>query len=193
MSNASAIYGLVLAGGRSSRMGYDKALIDYHGKPQREYLSSILSIVCEKVFVSCKQTEIVPAHLHPLPDQFDIESPLNGILSAFQLNNQVAWLTVPVDMPFVDESTLRYLTGHRDYKKAATCFYDSDGQEPEPLLAIWEASCYNDLLHYYKQGAVSPRGFLKQQVINLLTPPDKRVHQNINTREDLDNYQANRS
>ncbi|HEY9045654.1 MAG TPA: NTP transferase domain-containing protein [Ohtaekwangia sp.] len=192
MSDASPIYGLVLAGGRSSRMGHDKSLIDYHGKSQREYLTEILSIFCEKVFVSCKTTDGLPAHLHPLPDQFTIDSPLNGILSAFQHNHEVAWLTMPVDMPFVDEAVLRFLIEHRDQTKAATCFYDSDGKEPEPLLAIWEATCNKPLFDYYKMGAISPRGFLKQQHINLLEAPDKRIHQNINTSEELDRYRDNK-
>ncbi|MFT5737968.1 MAG: molybdopterin-guanine dinucleotide biosynthesis protein A, partial [Maribacter sp.] len=37
ISNAK-IYGLVLAGGKSTRMGVDKGLITYHGLPQRDYL-----------------------------------------------------------------------------------------------------------------------------------------------------------
>ena len=109
-----AIYGLVLAGGRSSRMGRDKGLIVYNNKPQREYIADLLREFCAQVYVSCKTKEYIPAELNPLPDQFDLEGPLNGILSAFEKNNSVAWLTVPIDMPYVDGAVLAYLLKHRN-------------------------------------------------------------------------------
>ncbi len=183
-----AIYGLVLAGGRSSRMGRDKGLIVYNGKPQREYITDLLRKFCVHVFTSCKTQEYIPIELNPLPDQFELESPLNGVLSAFEKNNSVAWLTVPVDMPYVDEAVLAFLLQHRDADKTATCFVDSDGKNPEPLLAIWEAKAAVSLKMYYEAGGISPREFLKQQDILLLQPPDKRIHHNINTPDELDDF-----
>jgi molybdenum cofactor guanylyltransferase len=183
-----AIYGLVLAGGRSSRMGRDKGLIVYNDKPQREYVAALLRKFCVQVYVSCKTKEYIPAELNPLPDQFDLESPLNGILSAFEANNSVAWLTVPIDMPYVDDATLAYLVSHRDTNKIATCFVDSDGKHPEPLLALWEARTAEPLKKYYQRGGISPREFLKHQDILLLQPPDKRIHYNINTPDELDDF-----
>jgi molybdopterin-guanine dinucleotide biosynthesis protein A len=183
-----AIYGLVLAGGRSSRMGRDKGLIVYNGKPQREYIADLLGKFCAAVFTSCKTQEYIPAELNPLPDQFELESPLNGILSAFEKNNTVAWLTVPVDMPYVDDAVLSFLLQHRDTGRMATCFVDSDGKNPEPLLAIWEANAAIPLKNYYERGGISPREFLKQQDILLLQAPDKRIYHNINTPGELDDF-----
>lgn len=186
--SSPAIYGLVLAGGRSLRMGRDKGLIIYNDKPQREYIAALLHKFCAQVFVSCKTKEYIPAALNPLPDHFELESPLNGILSAFESNNSVAWLTVPVDMPYVDETALAYLVKHRDTTKMVTCFVDSDGKQPEPLLALWEAKAAAPLKIYYESGGISPREFLKQQNILLLQPPDKRIHYNINTPDELDDF-----
>lgn len=187
-NNDAAIYGLVLAGGRSSRMGRDKGLIVYNNKPQREYIAELLGKFCSEVYVSCKAKEYIPAAHNPLPDQFYLESPLNGILSAFEKNNSVAWLTVPVDMPYVDEAALAHLITHRNTNKMVTCFIDSDGKHPEPLLALWEAKAAAPLKMYYESGGISPREFLKQQDILLLHPPDKRIYQNINTPEELDDF-----
>lgn len=182
------IYGLVLAGGRSSRMGRDKSLIAYNGKPQREYIADLLRKFCVQVFTSCKTQEYIPAELNPLPDQFELESPLNGILSAFESNNSVAWLTVPIDMPYVDEAVLAFLLQYRDASKIATCFVDSEGENPEPLLAIWEVNAAVPLKKYFQSGGRSPREFLKQQDILLLQPPDKHIHYNINTPGELDDF-----
>lgn len=48
------VNGLVLAGGRSLRMGRDKGAIAWHGKPQREYAADMLKNLCGEVFISCR-------------------------------------------------------------------------------------------------------------------------------------------
>jgi molybdopterin-guanine dinucleotide biosynthesis protein A len=126
------INGLILAGGESSRMGSDKSLLNFHGRPQREYLFETLSKCCDQVFVSCNPQQQIPVSLNPLPDAFQLKSPLNGILTAFQYDHSCAWLTVPVDMPNIDLKTLEYLLAVRQPLKMATCFFDSDGKYPEP-------------------------------------------------------------
>jgi len=188
----SSIYGLVLAGGKSSRMGQDKGLIDFNGKPQREYIAGLLKKFCDEVYISCKKSSDIPVNLNPLEDRFELEGPMNGILSAFAMNDSVAWITVPVDMPYVDEATIEHLIAHRDITKDAVCFYDSDGENPEPLLAVWESKASPHLIEYYKNGGISCRNFLKQNDILLLKSPDERIHKNINTPEDLRAFQ-NRS
>jgi molybdopterin-guanine dinucleotide biosynthesis protein A len=185
--------GLILAGGRSSRMGYDKSLIEYHAVSQREYLFEILTNFCDHVYTSCKKSESVPSHLNPLPDQFNLESPLNGILTAFSTHKDVAWLTVPIDMPNLDKTVLEYLIGERDQTKIATCFFDSDGEKPEPLLTLWEKHGYALMLDFYNAGNKSPREFLIQQDINVIEAPDKKYLININDPDDLKKFQANKN
>lgn len=185
MTDAPAVYGLILAGGQSSRMGHDKSLIDYHGAPQREYLHTLLKKHCAEVFISCKTTHNIPYHLSPLPDQFELESPLNGILSAFHFNASVAWLTVPVDMPFVNDKIIHHLIQRRDRQKVATCFYDSTGKKPEPLLTLWEPKAFAGLQEFFTQGNISPRQFLMRSDINILTTPDPKSLLNINDPDDL--------
>ena len=182
---SDGIYGLVLAGGRSNRMGRDKGLIDYHGKPQRVHLFDLLNKFCAKVFVSCKKEQETPLHLNPIHDKFDFESPLNGILSAFDLHPKKAWLAVAVDMPFVDENALKFLISNQDPKKMATCFYDSEGKLPEPVFTIWEPLALNHLLRFRETGEISPRDFLSKNDVHLINIPDSRVLFNANTPDDL--------
>ena len=52
------LYGLVLAGGRSTRMGQDKSLISYHGKAQREYMADLLGQWCSRTFISCRGDQV---------------------------------------------------------------------------------------------------------------------------------------
>lgn len=185
---STTVNGLILAGGKSQRMGSDKSLINFHGKPQREYLFDLLSEVCATVYTAHKSGLVVPEYLNPIPDRFEIESPLNGILSAFTYAPNVAWLTAPVDMPNIDLHLLRYLLQHRNANTVATCFTDSDGKDPEPLFTLWEPTAYPLLKKYYDDGGKGVKYFLLNHPINLIAAPDKRLHLNINSADDLLNY-----
>jgi molybdopterin-guanine dinucleotide biosynthesis protein A len=180
----NALNGLILAGGKSSRMGRDKSLIVFHNLPQRLHLFNLLKPFCDNVYLSCKNTTNIPHDLNPLPDQFEIDSPLNGILSAFVHEPNAAWLAVAVDMPFVDTATIEALIQNRNPGNVATCFYDSDGIKPEPLLTIWEPRAFPLLREFQKRGAISPRQFLMENDIHLLTVPDKRALVNVNREGD---------
>jgi molybdopterin-guanine dinucleotide biosynthesis protein A len=185
---SAPIYGLILAGGKSSRMGYDKSTIDYHGKPQRQYLFDELAKLCNKVFVSCRKSHQVPDHLNPLIDRFNIESPLNGILTAMTYDPSVAWFVVAADMPMVTTASLEYLLQHRNREKVATCFIDSDLTKPEPLFSIWEPRAFQLVKYFYEKGKISPRDFLMQSDILLVKPPVGNVSVNINSPEELERF-----
>ena len=181
----NTLNGLILAGGKSSRMGRDKSQIVFHELPQRHHLFNLLKPFCNKVYLSCKSATNIPHDLNPLPDQFDIDSPLNGILTAFVHDPDAAWLAIAVDMPFVDTVTLETLIQNRKPDKVASCFFDSDGAKPEPLLTIWEPRAFPLLREFQKRGAISPRRFLMENDIHLLSVPDKRALVNVNTEGDL--------
>jgi molybdopterin-guanine dinucleotide biosynthesis protein A len=178
--------GLILAGGKSARLGRDKSLINYHGKPQRDFLVDTLKPFCSQVFLS--QPKNFKASQTIIPDHFDLDSPLNGILSAFHFDPQVAWLTVPVDMPNIDSNAVQYLLKNRDEHKTATCFLDSDGENPEPLFTIWEAKAKPMLFDFFNSGQFSPKKFLMENDICLIKAPALSILTNINTEEDLQAY-----
>ncbi|MDH5397265.1 MAG: NTP transferase domain-containing protein [Cyclobacteriaceae bacterium] len=182
------LYGLVLMGGRSQRMGKDKAQLVYHDKPQREYLYDLLNVHCQKAFLSVKVSDTS----FPLPqiqDEYTMASPLNGILSALKNFPDQAWLTVPCDMPNVDEQLIKNLITMRHPDKIFTGFYDSDGHFPDPLLGIWEPHVL-PLLEEYALHHKSPRNFLLNNDTHLLACPDSRYLQNINTPEEFKKFRS---
>jgi molybdopterin-guanine dinucleotide biosynthesis protein A len=190
MKHARTLNGLILAGGKSLRMGHDKSLIEYHNVSQREYLFNMLRNFCANVFTSCKITQTVPVRFNPLPDKYDFDSPLNGVLTAFAHDAIAAWLTIPIDMPLIDVEIVSYLVSKRDTSKVATCFYDSDGKNPEPLITIWEPRAYPLLLTFQKEGKISPRDFLKQHDTHIIEIPDRNALANINSPEDLERFKS---
>lgn len=180
-----SLIGVVLAGGQSQRMGRDKSLIDYHGIPQRHYAFHLLSAFCDEVYLSCRNTKDVPAELNPVEDQFSFRSPLNGILSVWAQKPQSALLTLPVDMPWVDQALISHLLAGRDPKGFATCFRDCDGQRPEPLLCLWEPKAFTPLKVFAEVGNISPRLFLESNSVALLDAENPFKLTNVNTPQDL--------
>ena len=188
MNTKPDLFGLILSGGESKRMGTNKAFIKYHDKAQINYLFEILKNHCTEVYSSCKKSEEYDKDLNPLPDQFDLNTPLNGILTAFQKHKTHTWLSVPVDMPNIDSFLIEHLIQNRDKTKQASCYFDSTGKLPDPLLCIWEPNIYSALINYYKSGGNSPRELLQKSNIHLIEIPDKKYLININTPEELKTF-----
>ncbi len=178
-----SLNGLILTGGRSTRMGHDKSQLIYHEKPQREHLVDLLKPYCNAVFWSVnteQAAEMTTTNRPFIVDAFDLAGPLNGILSAFLYDATEAWLVVACDMPLLTARSLNALMQGRNPAQMATVFYDSDGQSPEPLLGIYEPAFGPILQQAQVNGAYSPRQLLRQNDVNLLTAPDIRELANIN-------------
>lgn len=145
------INGLILSGGQSSRMGEEKRLLNYHGQSQEVYLYNMLKPFCTEVFVSINVHQ--ESSLPFIRDTFiEINSPMVGILSAFQQNPDTAWLVIACDMPYIKAETITELLDKRDATKKATAFENPQEHFPEPLITIYEPSIYPFLLEAYRAG-----------------------------------------
>lgn len=182
------LYGLVLAGGKSVRMGHDKSIMQWHGKEQRYYMADLLGKVCDEVFISCReeqQTQIDGSY-QLLVDNYPGAGPLIGILSAFKSNPDVAWLVTACDLPLLDLPTLQYLIQNRDSSSIATTFQSPHDGLPEPLITIWEPASFERLQMHRTDGYTCPRKALIRNEANvkMLTAPNPEVLINANTPED---------
>jgi molybdopterin-guanine dinucleotide biosynthesis protein A len=182
MASHPEVYGLILSGGRSTRMGTDKGELAYHGMPQREFLFNALKKYCGQVFTSCYKDQNIRKDLNPLEDQFEIKGPMNGILSAFEKYSDKAWFIVAVDMPYVDETAFEEILTKRNEEKVATCFYNQEEKFPEPLLTLWEPRAFPLLWTFFLQGRISPKDFLANNDVQLIIPVDAKILVNINDK-----------
>lgn len=188
-NNTAPLYGLILAGGYSKRMGQDKALIDFHGKPQVSFCFDLVSRFCKQVFVSVRADQRY-FHLPLLNDleKFANQGPLGGILSAMENYPDVSWLVLACDLPLVEENTLRFLIAHRETSKIATAFKSAGDQLPEPLCAVWESHAFNELSASFSKGMRCPRKILINSDAHLLNLPDDRWLRNFNSPADLKQF-----
>ncbi len=177
------LYGLVLAGGESTRMNHDKALLDYHGRPQAQVIYDLLKGVCENVYISSRAGQWSEGGLNDLPEIHDIFhalGPMSGILSAMHTHPNAAWLVVACDLPFIKSGTIAKLVGSRDPLKMATCFKSTRDQLPEPLCAIYEPKIRARLFEYVTMGNLSPRDVLRKSQIKMMDQTDEDNLENVN-------------
>jgi len=183
------LFGLVLAGGKSERMGRDKGLIEYYGKPQREYTAELISHFCKETFISCRADQAGGIG-NPLPDTFTGLGAFGGILSAFRRQPDAAWLVVACDLPLLDEHTISQLVGFRNPSKVATAFNSPASEFPEPLISIWEPRAYPILLQFLAQGYACPRKVLINSNVELLDAKRPEALRNVNKPDEMEDVKT---
>ncbi len=183
------LYGLVLAGGLSSRMKTDKSILDYHGKSQVAYCFDLLSQKCRKVFVSNRESQAqIKGHknLPQIHDTFSNIGPLGGILTAMTKYPQMSWVVLACDLPFVNQETIDTLIRQRDTSKIATAYISSkDPHLPEPLCAIYEPNAFVTLKEFYDRGIHCPRKILINSEVCLIEQNEKSSLTNINNLQEF--------
>lgn len=192
ISKETKLYGLVLAGGKSTRMGHDKSVIEWHGKEQRYYMADLLKKFCDEVFISCReeQEDEIDSNYNTITDKVEGKGPIVGIQSAFATHDSVAWLVLACDLPLIDESTLMYLVEHRDKTKVATTYKSPHDGLPEPLISIWEPEGKNALASFREQGYNCPRKVLINSDVAIIDPVNEQALINANTPEDAAKVKA---
>lgn len=189
-----ALFGLVLAGGRSRRFGSDKAAVDVGGRSLLTRTVGLLRPVIDDVFVSVRrdQTDDELRSAFPLivDEQPDL-GPAGGLLAAQRRRGDVAWLVVACDMPGLAEATVLNLVQSRNAGRAATAYRSPVDGDVEPLCAIYEPAT---LARFARQAAagqgLSPRGLLSECDVEFVELTEPGALTNVNTPADLKRHDA---
>src|SRR5262245_34582834 len=91
--------GFILAGGKSTRMGRDKALLDWHGRTLLAHMVGLLETAADEVHVVGR---------YPLLDRAPSRGPLSGIARALEFSSTEANLVLAVDLPYLTKDFLIY-------------------------------------------------------------------------------------
>jgi molybdopterin-guanine dinucleotide biosynthesis protein A len=181
---AASVYGLVLAGGRSTRMQRDKAGLEYAGRSQLERAVELITPLVERVFVSVRRDQTgdpLRARFAQIVDSGEVAGPIAGIIAAQARHPDVTWLVLACDLPLLDRDSLQHLLRSRRPEKQATAYRSSHDGLPEPLCALYEPSSRDALRAYVASGRDCPRKFLINADAALLDQPDPGALDNVNT------------
>jgi molybdenum cofactor guanylyltransferase len=181
------VFGLLLAGGRSSRMRRDKAALEYRGRTQLEDAYDLLASVTQRAFVSVRpdqMNEPLRQRFPQIVDEHTDLGPLAGILAAQRAHPDAAWLVLACDLPFLDTAVLRHLLERRDRQGYATAFRSTLDGLPEPLCAVYEPKSAAPLARFATGGKSCPRKFLIEHQATLLEPLRAEALDNVNSTTD---------
>ena len=185
---ARPMYGLVLAGGESRRMGQDKALLKRDGKSQLQHVVELLDSVSERVFVSARREQHDDAErsrYERIVDRYEGIGPVAGILTALEEHPDADWLVVACDLPNIDAATLQHLLQQRSETQPFTAFRSTYDDLPEPLCAVYRSGSEAIIRSFVEDGVVCPRKILIRSDTCLLQQPNPAALDNINTPDDL--------
>lgn len=181
------VHALVLAGGKSRRMGRDKAALVLAGKPQLTQTVELLTPVVDKVWVSVRRDQPADPLRDAYPqvvDRGDDAGPVAGILAALETYPDVDWLVVAVDLPNLDRQTLHYLLKEASDPRFTAFRSVRDGL-PEPLCALYRPAALPVIRRFVEEGLVCPRKILIRSDAELLEQPKPGALENVNTPDDL--------
>ncbi|MBX9688151.1 MAG: molybdenum cofactor guanylyltransferase [Candidatus Obscuribacterales bacterium] len=135
--------GVILCGGKSKRMGRNKAFLPYAGKTLIEHSLDLMSEVFQDVLlVSNNPEDFEHLSANSLKDIIPNRGPLVGILSGLLVSNYEHIFVMPCDMPFVDKSLMRQISAQRH--KAEILLYRHE-QKNEALLGLYSKACIEAL------------------------------------------------
>ncbi|TNE80462.1 MAG: molybdenum cofactor guanylyltransferase [Bacteroidetes bacterium] len=163
--------GVILCGGQSARMGVDKCEIDYHGKPQKEHLKSLLNPFCRGIVVSTGNTEVKEEDCFSDLPEYKDHGPISGLLSLFHFFPDRDLLVVGGDYPLLQTSTLLYLLSS-ETNSPILAFQTKESKQAEPLIALYRKEAYPLLLEAFRQGEDSLRRIIKSLDIPLIEAPE---------------------
>lgn len=182
---AARVYALVLAGGRSKRMGTDKAMIALRGETLLaravRFWKGIPGI--EGVIIAGGREahfEALPAGCTAVPDLYPGCGPMAGLHAAFVQTDADVLYVSAVDMPFLRPEAVLPLPEHD------AAVYDKDGR-PEPLFGVYRRSVLPVLEELLKAGEHRMQALLDAVKTDHLPLPEDLadVTANLNRREDL--------
>jgi len=182
------VYGCVLIGGESRRMGTPKHLLPRGERTWVEDIVACLARASERVvIVGAGELPDGLADAARLPDAPGVGGPMAGLLAAMRWAPEASWLVSACDLPKVSADAFNWLLSTRGPGVWATLPKLPGGEGVEPLLAHYAFRARALLEALASEGRFSPSLLAGQAKVISPTPPDRLIGawENVNTPEDL--------
>lgn len=186
MEKLADISGFILAGGKSTRMGTDKALLDFHGKSFLAQMVSIIEPFCDSISICGNNPGYETYGLRVIPDNYSNIGPIAGIYSALFHSTSEWNLVVSVDTPFLDAGLIQRLLTE---KGQGDCVIPKHTSGIEPLAGLYRKSAFEQVSRMIQNNnfkLVNLISELNTSFVdcNDLVEQNPRLFANINYRDD---------
>ena len=177
---------LILIGGKSQRMGCDKATIERpDGVRQIDWLTRLAQLIGGEVYLSMRDDSAPPVDFPVVTDEVAGGGPLAALAAIHSKKPDAPVLVISCDLFLLDETTLAHIITHRDPTRGATCFANRIDGRPEPLCTIYEVSGISKAIEELNSGNHCARHFLESIDPLVLPLPHAAALDNANTPQEL--------
>ncbi len=185
--NRSDITGIILAGGKSSRMGTDKAMLLHKGKSFLENTISSLNEVSHDILISANQEYYHDYGYPVVPDNYPGIGPLAGIEACLNFSKTRINVFAPCDTPFLNAALFKSLIQHIENCDAVVPI-SADGKI-EPLMAYYSKDILPKIRLQIENGDYKIQNLLRTIKTNYVSISETRLFTNVNTPDDLRNLE----
>jgi len=171
--------GIILAGGKSTRMGQDKGLKLHNGLPFIHHIIKALTSVTNTIYIITNTIAYQKFDLPCIPDSIPNKGPIGGIYTGLMNSKTDKNFILSCDVPFITIDTLYHLDANYKSDKDVTYF------EQTPLVGIYSKSCTATFLDAIKKDHLSLTKVISELKINCIPVPENLASTmyNINTQE----------
>lgn len=181
---------LLLSGGRSSRMGMPKALLEVEGKTLLETVAEAGEGFEERILSVNDPSIPTPEGFVRCADVYPDCGPMAGIHAALLMTDCDALVTAPCDAPYYSMELAQYLLSQFEPELDALVLVDHDGRA-QPLSGVYSKNCLPVLEEHLKTNRLKIMWMLEEMKLKKAALPTHlsgRVFQNLNTPEDLKHF-----
>jgi molybdopterin-guanine dinucleotide biosynthesis protein A len=189
------ISAIILAGGQSTRMGRDKALLELDQRPLIQHVCQVAQAIAHPVFIVTPWIERYQSAVPEtcqfiqealLLDETKPHGPLLGFAQGLA-HIRTEWvLLLACDLPRLDAAVLQEtVNALESVPEEAIAFLPKNPKGWEPLCGFYRSRCLAELTVYIEQGGRSFQRWLDQAIVAELTLSDPQILFNCNTPDDL--------
>lgn len=182
------IVGIVLSGGKSSRMGQEKGLVKYHGKALIEYAIDTLKPLCHEMVISTANNDYTYLGLPMIADEIPDCGPIGGISTCMKVVEADVYLVISCDTPHVPTELFTDLVAQ--LKGKAIIPIDETGRK-QPLAACYASSASSFFHEALKSGHLKMMSLLSEMDPLYYKPSpsldyyQSNLFSNLNSMEDI--------
>lgn len=185
MTKKKNITGIILAGGKSSRMGSDKGLLQLNGKTFIEHVIDAMKPLVNNIIIVSDNTAHNKFGHERIADVMKNAGPLAGLYTGLNHSKTEHNLVLSCDIPLISTSILKQLI-ETDYQNYDVVQIESEGKTM-PLIAVYKKYCMHTCWELLQIGERRLR-FAVSQLNTKSVPIDQKWSaqvKNVNTKEDL--------
>jgi molybdopterin-guanine dinucleotide biosynthesis protein A len=179
----------IMAGGKSKRMGQDKAWIELDGEPLVKRVADVLAQVADEVIVVANDPKYERLGLRVVRDRYPDGGALGGIATGVTAATHDTVLVAACDMPFLSVDVWRLIVGHAG---EADVVIPRVGGEFETLHALYTKACVPHIARSLAENRLRVISFFDQVKVLAIEEPELRASDptlrsftNVNTPEEL--------